>query len=76
MSAQVVRFLQQESARLQKENLVLQNQVKMLHSYIDVLAALHQTARQMVDAEKPLDRLSQPRGPYAIDRGRLDIIAF
>lgn len=59
MSAQVVRFLQQESARLQKENQALQNQVKTLHSYIDVLAELHQTARQMADAEKPLDLLSQ-----------------
>ncbi len=59
MSAQVVRFLQQESARLQKENQAMQNQVQALHSYIDVLVELHRTARQMADAEKPLDLLSQ-----------------
>ena len=59
MSAQVIRFLQQESARLQKENQALQDQVQTLHCYIDALLALHQTARQMADAEKPLDLLSQ-----------------
>ena len=37
MSAQVIRFLQQESARLQKENQALQGQVQTLHRYIDAL---------------------------------------
>jgi two-component system phosphate regulon sensor histidine kinase PhoR len=59
MSSQVVRFLQQESARLQKENQALQNQVQSLHSYVDILVELHLVARQMADAEKPLDLLSQ-----------------
>jgi GAF domain-containing protein len=59
MSSQVVRFLQQESARLQKENQALQNQVQTLHSYVDILVELHRVARQMADAEKPLDLLSQ-----------------
>ncbi|MEE8389389.1 MAG: GAF domain-containing protein [Anaerolineae bacterium] len=59
MSAQVVRFLQQESARLQKENQTLQNQVQTMHSYIDALVELHRTAQQMADTEKPLDLLSQ-----------------
>ena len=59
MSAQVVRFLQQESARLQKENQALQNQVQTLHNYVDVLVELHRITRQMADAEKPLDLLSQ-----------------
>jgi GAF domain-containing protein len=59
MSAQVIRFLQQESARLQKENQALQEQVQTLHRYIDALVELHQTAQQMAAAEKPLDLLSQ-----------------
>lgn len=59
MSAQVIRFLQQESARLQKENQALQKQVQTLHHYIDALVELHQTAQQMAAAEKPLDLLSQ-----------------
>ena len=59
MSAQVIRFLQQESARLQEENQALQEQVQTLHRYIDALVELHQTAQQMAAAEKPLDLLSQ-----------------
>ena len=59
MSAQVLRFLQQEGARLKKENQALQNQVQTLHNYINVLAELYQKARQVVDVEKPLDFLSE-----------------
>jgi len=59
MSAQVIRFLQQESARLQKENKALQDQVPMLHNYIDILTKLYWTAQQMTDAKEPLNLLSQ-----------------
>ena len=62
MSAQVVRFLQQESARLQKENQALQNQIQVLHNYTDTLAKLYWTAQQMTDAEEPLNLLSQCMG--------------
>ncbi len=59
MSAQVIRFLQQESARLQKENQALQDQVQTLYNYIDILVELHWTAQQMANAEEPLNLLSQ-----------------
>jgi GAF domain-containing protein len=59
MSSQVIRFLQQESARLQKENQALREQVQALHRYIDALVGLHWTAQRMADAERPLDLLSQ-----------------
>ena len=59
MSSQIIRFLQQESARLQKENQALQDQIKIRHNYIDILARLYWTAQQMTDAEEPLDLFSQ-----------------
>ena len=59
MSTPPIRFLQQESARLQRENKALQEQIRTLQRYIDALAELHSATHRMADEENPLDLLSQ-----------------
>jgi GAF domain-containing protein len=59
MSTSPIRFLQQESARLQKENQALQEQVRTLERYIDAMAELHWAAQRMPDEENPFDLLDQ-----------------
>lgn len=58
-STSPIRFLQQESARLQRENKALQEKIHTLECYIDALAELHRAARRMADEEDPLALLSQ-----------------
>jgi GAF domain-containing protein len=58
-STSPIRFLQQESARLQRENKALQEKIHVLQRYIDALAELHRAAQRMADEESPLDLLSQ-----------------
>jgi GAF domain-containing protein len=58
-STSPIRFLQQESARLQRENKALQEKIHTLERYIDALAELHWAARRMADEEDPLGLLSQ-----------------
>lgn len=58
-STSPIRFLQQESARLQKENKALQEKIHTLQRYIDALAELHRVAQRMADEENPLDLLDQ-----------------
>ena len=59
MSTSPIRFLQQESARLQKENKALQEQIRTMQRYVEVLAELHWATRRMQDEEKPLELVSQ-----------------
>lgn len=58
-STSPIRFLQQESARLQKENKALKEKIRTLQRYIEAIAELHRAARRMADEENPLDLLSQ-----------------
>jgi GAF domain-containing protein len=59
MSTQAMRFLQMESARLQKENKALQEQIDLLQRYIDTMGELHRAADRMSSEEKPLSAFDQ-----------------
>jgi signal transduction protein with GAF and PtsI domain len=59
MSTQAIRFLQMESARLQKENKALQEQIDLLQRYIDTMGELHRAADRMPSEEKPLGAFDQ-----------------
>jgi len=59
VNTEVVRFLQQESARLQRENQALQGQIQTLHRYIEGLAQLHWASRRIAEEEQPLELLDQ-----------------
>jgi GAF domain-containing protein len=59
MSTPAIRFLQEESARLQKENRVQQEQILTLHRYINALAELHWAAQRIASVENPRDALDQ-----------------
>ncbi len=59
MNTQIIRFLQQESARLQRDNQALQAQIQTLHRYVEGVAQLHWAGRQMPKEEHPLKLLKQ-----------------
>ncbi|MBN1886993.1 MAG: GAF domain-containing protein [Thermoflexales bacterium] len=51
MSTPAIRFLQEESARLQKENKLQQEQIHTLHRYIDALVELYWTGLHLPDRD-------------------------
>jgi GAF domain-containing protein len=56
---QLIRFLQQENARLQDENKALQEKNQDLHHYINALEDLHWAAQRITSEENLLDLLDQ-----------------
>jgi GAF domain-containing protein len=56
---QLIRFLQQENARLQDENKALQEKNQDLHHYINTLEDLHWAAQRITSEENLLDLLDQ-----------------
>ena len=54
MTTPAIRFLQEESARLKKENQAHQEQIQALHRYIEVLAELYWAAQSMASTIDPL----------------------
>jgi GAF domain-containing protein len=56
---QLIRFLQQENARLQDENKALQEMNQDLHHYINALEDLHWAAQRITSEENLLDLLDQ-----------------
>lgn len=59
MSApQLIRFLQQENARLQEENNSLREENRGLHRYMDALEDLYWAAQQITSEENLLDLLN------------------
>jgi GAF domain-containing protein len=56
---QLIRFLQQENARLQGENKALQEENQDLHHYINTLEDLHWAAQRITSEENLLDLLDQ-----------------
>jgi GAF domain-containing protein len=57
--AQLVRFLQQENARLQEENRILQEQNRALHRYIDALQDLYLATQRITSEKNLLDLLDE-----------------
>lgn len=58
-STQLVRFLQQENARLQDENQRLQGENRALRQYIDALKDLDTAAQRIMSEENLLDLLNE-----------------
>jgi GAF domain-containing protein len=56
---QLIRFLQQENARLQDENKALQEKNQDLHHYINALEDLHWAAQRITSEENLIDLLDQ-----------------
>ena len=56
---QLIRFLQQENARLQDENKTLQEKNQDLHHYINALEDLHWAAQRITSEENLIDLLDQ-----------------
>ena len=56
---QLMRFLQQENARLQDENKALQEKNQDLHHYIDALEDLYWATQRITSEENLLDLLDQ-----------------
>jgi GAF domain-containing protein len=56
---QLIRFLQQENARLQGENKALQEKNQDLHHYINTLEDLHWATQRITSEENLLDLLDQ-----------------
>ena len=56
---QLIRFLQQENARLQDENKSLQEKNQDLHHYINALEDLHWAAQRITSEENLIDLLDQ-----------------
>ncbi len=56
---QLMRFLQQENARLQEENKALQEENRALHRYMDALEDLYWAAQRITSEENLLDLLDQ-----------------
>jgi GAF domain-containing protein len=57
--AQLVRFLQQENARLQEENRILQEQNRALHRYMDALQDLYLATQRITSEKNLLDLLDE-----------------
>lgn len=58
-TTQLMRFLQQENARLQEENKSLQEQNQALHRYMDALEDLYWAAQRITSEENLLDLLDE-----------------
>jgi GAF domain-containing protein len=56
---QLIRFLQQENARLQEENKSLQEKNQDLHHYINALEDLHWATQRITSEENLIDLLDQ-----------------
>jgi len=56
---QLIRFLQQENARLQEENKALQEKNQDLHHYINALEDLHWATQRITSEENLIDLLDQ-----------------
>ncbi len=58
-TSQLMRFLQQENARLQEENRTLQEENQALHRYMDALEDLYWATQQITSEENLLNLLDQ-----------------
>jgi GAF domain-containing protein len=59
MSTPAIRFLQEESARLQKENKLQQEQIHTLHRYIDAMVELYWTALHLPEKDQLLEAIDR-----------------
>ena len=59
MSTSVLQLLQQEKARLEKENRLQQAEILTLRQYVEVMAELYWAAQQISSLDNPLDTLDQ-----------------
>lgn len=59
MSTSVLQLLQQEKARLEKENRLQQAEILTLRQYVEVMAELYWATQQIPFLDNPLDTLDQ-----------------
>ena len=59
VTPQLMRFLQQENARLQEENEALKEENRALHRYMDALEDLYWAAQRITSEENLMDLLDQ-----------------
>lgn len=59
MSTPAIRFLQEESARLQKETKLQQEQIHTLHRYIDAMVELYWTALHLPEKDHLIEAIDR-----------------